>query len=184
MLDMNHIIPTVNVRTIFGHTPSSDNFRTEICLTSWTSDELGQIFFSENGTTRVGGRCWWDYCVLVASALIGYILQSRRCIRATLISLEATPPLCPASHSPAKVRTGRRSFDTTKTRQNKQGKLRSGSLMATNHVVLHTEWYGEHYEVTGFERRKAMPQNICADVSITLKHIPTKQNASILLTRH
>ena len=42
---MIHIIPMVNLWTIFGHTTNSDNFWTEICLTSRTSDGLGQIFF-------------------------------------------------------------------------------------------------------------------------------------------
>ena len=45
MLEINSIISIVNVRTIFGHTPTSDNFWTDICLTSRTSDELGQTFF-------------------------------------------------------------------------------------------------------------------------------------------
>ena len=44
ILDMNPIILIVSVRTIFGHTPISDNFWTEISLTSRTSDGLGQIF--------------------------------------------------------------------------------------------------------------------------------------------
>ena len=42
---MNPIIPIVNHQTIFEHTTNSDNFWTEICLTSRTSDGLGQIFF-------------------------------------------------------------------------------------------------------------------------------------------
>ena len=33
----------IDVRTIFGHAPTSDNFWTEICLTSRTSYGLGQI---------------------------------------------------------------------------------------------------------------------------------------------
>ena len=39
------IITIVNVRTIFGHIPTSEIVWTEICLTSRTSDGLGQIFF-------------------------------------------------------------------------------------------------------------------------------------------
>ena len=35
---MNHIIPIVNVRTVFEHIPASDNFWTEIRLTSRTWD--------------------------------------------------------------------------------------------------------------------------------------------------
>ena len=50
ILDINHIISIVNVRAIFRHTSTSDNFRTEICLTSRMSDGLGQIFFSGTGT--------------------------------------------------------------------------------------------------------------------------------------
>ena len=45
ILDMNHIIPFVNLRTIFGYTTNTDIFLTEICLISRTSDRLGQIFF-------------------------------------------------------------------------------------------------------------------------------------------
>ena len=45
ILDMNHIVPTGNFRTIFGHTPTSDNFLTEICVTSRISHGLGQTFF-------------------------------------------------------------------------------------------------------------------------------------------
>ena len=52
IFDMNHTIPIINVRAIFGHTPTWDNFWTEICLTSRTLDGLGQIFFSETGTTN------------------------------------------------------------------------------------------------------------------------------------
>ena len=45
ILDVNRIIPTVNVQTIFGHTPVLNFSWTETCLTSRTSDGLGQIFF-------------------------------------------------------------------------------------------------------------------------------------------
>ena len=44
-IDTNNIIPIVNVRKNFGQTPTSNNFWTEICLTSRTSDGLGQIVF-------------------------------------------------------------------------------------------------------------------------------------------
>ena len=40
---MNNIILTFNLQTVFGYTTNSDIFWTEICLTSWTSDGLGQI---------------------------------------------------------------------------------------------------------------------------------------------
>ena len=41
---MNYIILVVTVRTIFGHTPTSDNVWTELSLTLRTSDGIGQIF--------------------------------------------------------------------------------------------------------------------------------------------
>ena len=43
-LDMSHIVLICNVRTIFGHFPTLDNFWTEICQASQTSEGLGQIF--------------------------------------------------------------------------------------------------------------------------------------------
>ena len=52
MLDINHIIPIVDVHTIFGHTAAWGNFWTETCLTSRTSEGLPQIFFSETGSTN------------------------------------------------------------------------------------------------------------------------------------
>ena len=40
-----------NVRTFLGHIPTSDDVWTEICITSWTSDGLEQLFSSsETGT--------------------------------------------------------------------------------------------------------------------------------------
>ena len=53
LLFIPHIsmILIVSARTIFGHTRTSDNFWTDICLTSRTSDRLRQFFFSETGTT-------------------------------------------------------------------------------------------------------------------------------------
>ena len=47
LLYMTHIniISFIVVWTNFRHTRSSDNFRVQICLTSRTSDGLGQIFF-------------------------------------------------------------------------------------------------------------------------------------------
>ena len=46
------LLPIVDVWTIFGRAPPSDNFWTEICLTSRTAGPLGQIFFSETGITN------------------------------------------------------------------------------------------------------------------------------------
>ena len=40
-----NIISIISVPTIFGHTRTLDSFWIEICLTSWTSDGLGQFFF-------------------------------------------------------------------------------------------------------------------------------------------
>ena len=45
LLYVNHIIFIANVRTIFGHNPTSDNFWTEIYRTTRTSDGLGHMFF-------------------------------------------------------------------------------------------------------------------------------------------
>ena len=47
---MIHIIPIGKLRTIFGHNLASDNFWTEICLTSVTSNGPDR-FSSETGTT-------------------------------------------------------------------------------------------------------------------------------------
>ena len=44
MLNMNHITATVYVRIIFGYAPTPDNFWTDVCLTSQTSDGIRQIF--------------------------------------------------------------------------------------------------------------------------------------------
>ena len=53
ILDMNNLIQIVNVRTIFGHIPTSDNFWTEICLISRTSDNSDRFFLSETDTTTL-----------------------------------------------------------------------------------------------------------------------------------
>ena len=44
MLHIN-VLPFVNVRTIFGHTPVSDNFWTEICTAFRASDVSDRFFF-------------------------------------------------------------------------------------------------------------------------------------------
>ena len=53
---MNHIIPIINVRTIFGHTPTLGNFWTEACPTSRTSDGLGRMFFFLKLTSLVAAH--------------------------------------------------------------------------------------------------------------------------------
>ena len=47
---MNHIVLAVIARAIFGHTPTSDSFWTEISLTFQTSTDSGR-FLSETGST-------------------------------------------------------------------------------------------------------------------------------------
>ena len=51
ILNINHILSIVSLRTVFGHTTNLENFWTEICLISPTSDGLGQIFFPETGAS-------------------------------------------------------------------------------------------------------------------------------------
>ena len=69
---MNHVTPVVNVRTIFGHSRTSGEFWTEICLTSGTSDGFGQIFFPETGSTSDDIFCelshgMWSITILIIS---------------------------------------------------------------------------------------------------------------------
>ena len=80
-ISLNRIIPIVNIRANFGHTPTSDNFLwTEICLTSRTLHELWQ-FFSETCTTSHVRQAPSDVTHIDIADVTSYRHHSRDVIR-------------------------------------------------------------------------------------------------------